>query len=97
MLLNAGPIESSTLTRHMLCESTWSPNRRADRRDSGGQYLDGTIDTTRTFYLGKSPSDDVKRAYTRVLQCHIGVAKATFPRGMDADKLVMLGKMFLYE
>ena len=59
--------------------------------------MDGTIDTTRTLYLGKSPSDEVKRAYTRVLQCHIAVAAATFPRGMDADRLVMLGKTFLYE
>jgi len=49
------------------------------------------------LYLGKNPSDEVKRAYTRVLQCHIAVATAKFPHGMDADRLVMLGKTFLYE
>ena len=65
--------------------------------DPGGQYLDGTIDTTRTLYLGKTPSDDVKRAYTRVLQAHMTAARAVFPRGIDADRLVMLGKAALYE
>ena len=35
--------------------------------DTGGQYVDGTTDTTRTLRFGATrPSDDEKRAYTRV-------------------------------
>jgi hypothetical protein len=68
-----------------------------DESDSGGQYYDGTIDTTRTIFFGKNPPEDVKRAYTRVLQCHITAATATFPQGMDGDRLIMLGKAALYE
>lgn len=47
--------------------------------DSGAQYFDGTIDTTRTVHFGK-PSKRQKRAYTRVLQGHIAIDTATFPR-----------------
>ncbi|OCF39115.1 cytoplasmic protein [Kwoniella heveanensis CBS 569] len=65
--------------------------------DSGAQYLDGTIDTTRTMYLGKKPSDEVKRAYTRVLQGHMAVSTAIFPRGMPADRLNMLARGPLYQ
>ncbi|ORY25163.1 peptidase M24, structural domain-containing protein [Naematelia encephala] len=39
--------------------------------DSGAQYLDGTTDTTRTWHFG-SPTDEEKRAFTRVLQGNIG-------------------------
>ena len=35
--------------------------------DTGGQYLDGTTDVTRTLHFG-SPTADERRAYTRVLQ-----------------------------
>ncbi len=59
-------------------------------------YLDGTIDTTRTLYLGSSPSAEVKRAYTRVLQAHMAVSRAVFPEGMSADWLNMLAKQPLY-
>ena len=36
--------------------------------DSGGQYVDGTTDTTRTMYLGDSPTEHQRRMFTRVLQ-----------------------------
>ncbi|PWN33528.1 Creatinase/aminopeptidase [Meira miltonrushii] len=47
--------------------------------DSGAQYLDGTIDTTRTVHFGK-PTKEQKRAFTRVLQGHIAIDTVTFPR-----------------
>lgn len=65
--------------------------------DSGAQYLDGTIDTTRTLYFGDKPSDEVKRAYTRVLQGHMAVSMATFPRGMRGDWFNFAARGFLYE
>ena len=48
--------------------------------DTGGQYGDGTTDITRTNHFGK-PSDDERRCYTRVLQGHVGMARAIFPEG----------------
>lgn len=48
--------------------------------DSGGQYLDGTTDVTRTWHFGV-PADDEKRAFTRVLQGHIAMDTVIFPAG----------------
>ncbi|KDQ60006.1 hypothetical protein JAAARDRAFT_711428 [Jaapia argillacea MUCL 33604] len=48
--------------------------------DSGGQYLDGTTDVTRTWHFG-TPTAEEKRAFTRVLQGHIAIDKAVFPNG----------------
>jgi hypothetical protein len=39
--------------------------------DSGGQYRDGTCDTTRTMHYGR-PTLEQSEAYTRVLQGHVG-------------------------
>ncbi|PFH45881.1 hypothetical protein AMATHDRAFT_70981 [Amanita thiersii Skay4041] len=48
--------------------------------DSGGQYLDGTTDVTRTWHFG-TPTEQEKRAFTRVLQGHIAIDTAIFPNG----------------
>ncbi|KAG1859131.1 peptidase M24, structural domain-containing protein [Suillus tomentosus] len=48
--------------------------------DSGGQYLDGTTDVTRTLHFG-TPTNEEKRAFTRVLQGHISIDTAVFPNG----------------
>ena len=55
--------------------------------DSGGQYVDGTTDVTRTVAVGK-PSAEMKRHYGLVLRSHIAIAAARFPagsRGQDLD------------
>lgn len=41
--------------------------------DSGGQYCDGTCDTTRTVHFGR-PTADQCEAFTRVLQGHVSNA-----------------------
>ncbi|KZT10210.1 Creatinase/aminopeptidase [Laetiporus sulphureus 93-53] len=48
--------------------------------DSGGQYLDGTTDVTRTWHFG-TPTAEERRAFTRVLQGHIAIDTAIFPNG----------------
>ncbi|EMD36821.1 hypothetical protein CERSUDRAFT_83841 [Gelatoporia subvermispora B] len=48
--------------------------------DSGGQYLDGTTDVTRTLHFG-TPTPEEKRAFTRVLQGHIAIDTGIFPNG----------------
>ncbi|TIA91100.1 hypothetical protein E3P99_01248 [Wallemia hederae] len=48
--------------------------------DSGAQFLDGTTDVTRTYFFGRqTPSDKLKRAFTRVLQGHIAIATTVIP------------------
>ncbi len=50
--------------------------------DSGGQYLDGTTDITRTVWIGPGePSAEQKDRNTRVLKGHIAIARAIFPQG----------------
>lgn len=48
--------------------------------DSGGQYLDGTTDCTRTFHFGH-PSAAEKEAYTRVLLGNLDVERLRWPAG----------------
>lgn len=63
--------------------------------DTGGQYLDGTTDITRTIGIGKV-SRDMKRDYTLVLKGHIRLAQAVFPRGTRGDQLDALARMDLW-
>ncbi|OAA80526.1 Peptidase M24, structural domain protein [Akanthomyces lecanii RCEF 1005] len=63
--------------------------------DSGGQYYDGTTDTTRTFHFA-TPSDQEKEAYTRVLKGLIALHRAVFPRGVTGHALNVLAKQFLW-
>ena len=59
--------------------------------DSGGQYLDGTTDITRTVVIGK-PTDEHRDRYTRVLQGHIALATAKFPEGTTGSQLDALAR-----
>lgn len=49
--------------------------------DSGGQYLNGTTDVTRTVLIGNNPTRDQIHHFTLVLKGHIAIAKAVFPKG----------------
>jgi len=64
--------------------------------DSGGQYLDGTTDVTRTIHLG-TPTDHQKETYTRVLKGHIQLARAVFPKGTRGHILDVLARAPLWE
>ncbi len=63
--------------------------------DSGGQYLDGTTDVTRTIAIG-APSDEMKRAFTLVLKGHISLATARFPAGTKGGQLDSLAREHLW-
>jgi Xaa-Pro aminopeptidase len=67
----------------------YSPTPETDARlhaeglyllDSGGQYLDGTTDITRTIALGE-PTEQMKKDFTRALKGTISMAKCKFPDG----------------
>ncbi len=63
--------------------------------DSGGQYVDGTTDITRTLALGPV-SDTQKKHYTLVLKGHIGLATSTFPEGTTGAQLDMKAREHLW-
>lgn len=64
--------------------------------DSGGHYLDGTTDVTRTSALGP-PSPELMERFTRVLKGHIQLARARFPKGTSGKQLEVLARNPLWE
>lgn len=80
-------------------------NRKSDRRlkagelmlvDSGGQYLTGTTDITRTIATGKPTPEQIDR-FTRVLKGMIAVSRARFPRGTSGAQIDILARQFLWQ
>lgn len=66
--------------------------------DSGGQYLDGTTDVTRTIWVGPgSPNAEMKDRFTRVLKGHIALALAVFPEGTRGAQLDTMARASLWQ
>lgn len=63
--------------------------------DSGGQYLDGTTDITRTLAIGE-PDEQMKHTFTLVLKGHIALASAYFPKGTTGSQLDALARQYLW-
>lgn len=63
--------------------------------DSGGHYRQGTTDITRTYVVGDL-SDEEREAFTRVLQGHIDLARAIFPKGASGMNLDILARQYLW-
>ncbi|WP_194439730.1 aminopeptidase P family protein [Vibrio fluminensis] len=63
--------------------------------DSGGQYLDGTTDITRTIAIGQ-PSAEMIKQFTLALKGHIGVARARFPQGTRGYQIDTLARQHLW-
>ena len=64
--------------------------------DSGGQYLEGTTDVTRTLIKGKASAEQ-KFFYTKVLQGLICLSKLRWPAGLTGKELDPLARYFLWE
>jgi len=64
--------------------------------DSGGQYVDGTTDITRTVPIGQ-PTPEMVDRFTRVLKGHIAIATAVFPRGTRGSQLDSFARRPLWE
>lgn len=64
--------------------------------DSGGQYLEGTTDTTRTFALGEITEEE-RRDYTLVLKAVIALSRVRFKKGMSGGQLDVLSRSVLWE
>ncbi|XP_047347893.1 xaa-Pro aminopeptidase 1 isoform X2 [Vespa velutina] len=63
--------------------------------DSGGQYLDGTTDVTRTLHFGE-PTEEQKKAYTRVLIGSIQLSSLIFPDDLMTDQIDVLARRSLW-
>ena len=82
----------------------YHPTRRLNRRtepgsllliDSGGQYLDGTTDVTRTVAIGE-PSAEMAERFTLVLKGNLALARARFPAGTTGPALDALARLPLW-
>ncbi len=63
--------------------------------DSGGQYLDGTTDITRTIAIG-TPPEEARACFTRVLQGMIGMTRLRWPIGLAGRDIEMIGRLPLW-
>jgi Xaa-Pro aminopeptidase len=64
--------------------------------DSGGQYLGGTTDITRTWAIG-TPSAAMKRDYTLVLKGTMQLSRVRFPRGTPSPMIDALARAPLWQ
>lgn len=70
--------------------------------DSGAQFVDGTTDVTRTLHYAPDQEDPealqkIKTAFTRVLQGHIAIDQAVFPKGTTGYQIDVLARRALWE
>jgi Xaa-Pro aminopeptidase len=79
-----------------VAQTTQLPMDSAYLIDSGGQYLDGTTDITRTVAIG-DPGDEIRRMFTLVLKGHIALDMARFPVGTTGTQLDILARQFLWQ
>lgn len=63
--------------------------------DSGGQYVNGTTDITRTVALG-TPTAEQKHNFTLVMKGHIALSNAIFPAGTTGHQLNVLALQYLW-
>ncbi|MBN1274393.1 MAG: aminopeptidase P family protein [Candidatus Aminicenantes bacterium] len=82
----------------------YAPSTKTNRRlepdglyliDSGGQYLNGTTDITRTVCLGK-PLEEHKEMFTLVLKGVIGLTITPFPHGTSGKQLDTIARLALW-
>lgn len=64
--------------------------------DSGGQYLTGTTDITRTIHMGQPTMQEILD-YTLVLKGLIALAEARFPAGTKGVQIDALARQFLWQ
>lgn len=64
--------------------------------DSGGQYLDGTTDVTRTLHYG-TPAEYEKECYTRVLMGHIDLFQTKWPKSLYGREIDAFARRPLWD
>ena len=64
--------------------------------DAGGQYFDGTTDTTRTLVMG-DVTDEEKECFTLVLKSNIRLATTVFPKGKTGRDIDSIARASLWK
>ena len=95
-ICGAGP--HGAIVHYRVNEATNRPVKAGELLlvDSGGQYLDGTTDITRTVAVGDVGTEE-KACYTRVLQGMIAISRARFPKGVAGAHLDALARTPLWQ
>ncbi len=94
-ICGAGP--HGAIVHYRVTEATNRPVKRGELLlvDSGGQYVDGTTDITRTIIVG-APTAEHRACYTRVLQGMVALSRAQFPNGVSGQHLDALARFPLW-
>ncbi|WP_347312944.1 aminopeptidase P family protein [Defluviimonas sp. SAOS-178_SWC] len=94
-ICGTGP--NGAIMHYRVTEETNRPLRQGEIVvvDSGGQYVDGTTDITRTVAIG--PVDpEAKSAFTRVLQGMIAISRLRWPTGIAGAHLDSIARYNLW-
>lgn len=93
----AGTGENGAVMHYRVTEDSNSVLQDGDLLvlDSGGQYLDGTTDITRTVPIGPAGEDE-RAAFTRVLQGMIAMSRLRWPKGLAGRDIEAIGRMPLW-
>ncbi|PJI91347.1 Xaa-Pro aminopeptidase [Yoonia maricola] len=94
-ICGAGP--NGAIVHYRVSEETNRPITEGNLLlvDSGGQYIDGTTDITRTMAIG-TPTNEHKTCYTRVLQGMLAISRIRFPKGVGGQHLDALARAPLW-
>ena len=94
-ICGAGP--NGAIVHYRVNENTNRPVKSGELLliDSGGQYVDGTTDITRTVIVG-TPTDEHRSCYTRVLQGMVAISRIRFPKGVGGQHLDALARAPLW-
>ncbi len=94
-ICGAGP--NGAIVHYRVTEETNRPVNLGELLlvDSGGQYVDGTTDITRTIAIG-APTEEHRACYTRVLQGMIAISRIRFPDGVGGQHLDALARAPLW-
>lgn len=94
-ICGAGP--HGAIVHYRVSEATNRPVRPGEILlvDSGGQYVDGTTDITRTVAVGPVP-EETRAPFTRVLQGMIALSRIRWPKGLSGRDLDPLARAPLW-
>ncbi len=93
----AGTGENGAVMHYRVTEDSNATLKDGDLLvlDSGGQYLDGTTDITRTLPIGQ-PGEEERAAFTRVLQGMIAMSRLRWPKGLAGRDIEAVGRVPLW-
>ena len=96
----SGAGEDGAIIHYRVSPATDRPIRANETYliDSGGQFLDGTTDVTRTVWTGPDAApDELRDRATRVLKGHIAIATLVFPQGVAGPHLDGFARAALWQ